>query len=67
MKNLSFLSDPSTGPGTSTALPSACPQCKSPAIVTTAKKPSQESYWRCESCGEVWNNTRRHTPRHSRF
>lgn len=41
----------------------ACPVCGSSSIVTTAKKPDADSYWRCESCGEVWNVARRHSDR----
>jgi predicted Zn finger-like uncharacterized protein len=66
VKNQSFLSERSATPKSAT-LPASCPLCKSQDIVTTAKKPSDESYWRCTSCGEVWNNTRRHNPRHSSF
>ncbi|MGE5833849.1 MAG: MJ0042-type zinc finger domain-containing protein [Acidobacteriota bacterium] len=35
--------------------PVSCPICRSAAIVTTAKVPNQYSYWRCTSCGEIWN------------
>ena len=45
-----------------TQAPVACPACTSPAITTTSKNPSAESYWRCRRCGEIWNAGRRHTP-----
>jgi predicted Zn finger-like uncharacterized protein len=46
-----------------TSVPTACPSCKSSSIVTTAKNPDVDSYWRCTSCGDVWNNSRNHAPR----
>ncbi len=39
--------------------PTLCPACGSPAIATAAKKPDEESYWRCRTCGDVWNPLRR--------
>ena len=41
--------------------PAACPSCQSSLIVTTAKSPDAESYWRCTKCGEVWNASRMQT------
>ena len=35
--------------------PASCPTCKSTSIVTTAKIPDADSYWRCTDCGDVWN------------
>jgi predicted Zn finger-like uncharacterized protein len=46
--------------------PTTCPACQSSAIVTTEKKPDASSYWRCESCGEVWNDARLDATRHAR-
>jgi predicted Zn finger-like uncharacterized protein len=46
------------------AAPASCPACKSSSIVTTAKIPDADSYWRCTSCGEVWNDSRRQTQRY---
>jgi predicted Zn finger-like uncharacterized protein len=43
-------------------VPASCPTCRSSSIVTTAKSPDAESYWRCTNCGEVWNDSRRQTP-----
>jgi len=45
-------------------VPAACPACRSSSIVTAAKIPDADSYWRCTSCGEVWNDSRRQTPRY---
>jgi predicted Zn finger-like uncharacterized protein len=39
-------------------LPTSCPACQSSSIVTTAKNPDADSYWRCKDCGEVWNASR---------
>lgn len=39
-------------------LPTCCPACQSTAIATAAKKPDNSSYWRCTSCGELWNASR---------
>lgn len=41
------------------AAPTQCPSCGGQSLVTTAKVPSAESYWRCDGCGEVWNDSRR--------
>ena len=43
--------------------PVTCPACRSTSIVTTAKIPDADSYWRCTSCGEVWNASRSQTNR----
>ena len=63
MKDFSSRSHPevaSASPVPKTA-PESCPSCKSSTIVTTAKIPDADSYWRCTSCGEVWNDSRRQT------
>jgi transposase-like protein len=39
--------------------PTQCPACQSRKITTTARNPNEHSYWRCDSCGEVWNVARR--------
>lgn len=39
--------------------PSTCPACGSGAIATAAKSADVNAYWRCETCGEVWNVARR--------
>jgi predicted Zn finger-like uncharacterized protein len=49
--------------------PVLCPACRSSEIVTTAKSPDADSYWRCTACGEVWNDSRRESDgrgRHAR-
>jgi predicted Zn finger-like uncharacterized protein len=38
--------------------PATCPACHSSSIVTKAKSPDADSYWRCTNCGEVWNVSR---------
>jgi predicted Zn finger-like uncharacterized protein len=40
------------------AVPTSCPICQSTAIVTSAKSPDADAYWRCTKCGEVWNAAR---------
>ena len=40
-------------PGGATT-PARCPACRSEDIVTTSKV-TVEAYWRCCTCGEVWN------------
>ncbi len=39
------------------AAPSACPFCQSPAVTAPAKHDSS-TYWRCGTCGEMWNAAR---------
>ena len=55
----------STAPSsnTDTIAPDRCPTCKSASIVTTEKSPDSNSYWRCTSCGDVWNDWRLHSRR----
>ena len=44
--------------------PRACPTCGSSDMVTTTNKTiTIESYWRCLSCGEMWNPSRSREPR----
>ena len=43
-------------------VPASCPTCGSSSIVTTAKIPDRDSYWRCKDCGEVWNDSRSQRP-----
>lgn len=49
----------SVDPVYSTSAPPACPACRASSVTTTSKAVSAETYWRCESCGEVWNVGRR--------
>ena len=58
-----FLDSRADQPDPSSALPKSCPKCQSTSIATTAKRPVAESYWRCEGCGEIWNNSRRQEAR----
>lgn len=46
--------------------PGSCPACSSSSIVTTAKIPDADSYWRCTKCGEVWNDGRRQKSQYTR-
>lgn len=46
-------------PGDPIRAPSQCPACGSRRLQTTSKIVTVASYWRCESCGEVWNAGRR--------
>jgi transposase-like protein len=39
--------------------PTHCPTCRSQDLKTTSKTVTDESYWRCGACGEVWNVRRR--------
>jgi len=39
-------------------VPVICPACQSSSIVTKAKRANADSYWRCTSCGEIWNASR---------
>jgi transposase-like protein len=41
--------------------PSRCPHCGGRQLTTTSKNVDRSSYWRCLSCGEVWNMSR-HEP-----
>jgi len=38
--------------------PEACPFCQSTAVGTLAKVITASTYWRCQSCGEMWNPER---------
>lgn len=55
-----YPSTPQGRPGDAAAIvPRACPACAATTIVTTAKVPRTDSYWRCLSCGEIWTPARR--------
>jgi hypothetical protein len=49
------MNEPSV-PNTDT--PAACPFCQSAAISTTSKAVSMSTYWRCATCGQIWNASR---------
>jgi hypothetical protein len=38
--------------------PTACPVCNSKLLTTASKTVTAASYWRCLTCGEVWNAER---------
>ncbi len=44
--------------GESVQRPEACPFCESKAVGTLAKVITASTYWRCQSCGEMWNPQR---------
>lgn len=35
-----------------------CPFCKSDKVATTIKAVTDATYWRCLTCGQVWNPAR---------
>jgi uncharacterized Zn finger protein len=35
-----------------------CPFCRSTSVATTHKTLTASTYWRCLTCGEVWNPSR---------
>ena len=43
--------------------PTKCPQCGGRDLTTTSKVIDARTYWRCQTCGEVWNADRRHESR----
>ena len=47
--------------------PVTCPACQSSAILTKAKSPDADSYWRCTTCGEIWNASRTVPERHAAY
>jgi predicted Zn finger-like uncharacterized protein len=49
---------PSIESADAAASPATCPFCRSSSIVTKAKNPDADSYWRCTTCGEIWNGGR---------
>jgi transposase-like protein len=38
--------------------PKFCPFCRSTKIVAAGKSVTEFTYWRCESCSEMWNPAR---------
>jgi len=44
-------------PGTAPS-PASCPFCRSPSVSTTSKIISAATYWRCATCGQIWNPAR---------
>ena len=45
----------------------SCPACSGRDVTTTSKVTDPAPYWRCLSCGEVWNSARRVAAQSSRF
>jgi hypothetical protein len=41
--------------------PNECPDSGSKSIGTLAKIITVDTYWRCQACGAVWNETRSRT------
>ncbi len=41
--------------------PAKCPHCGGRDLTTTSKIIDANTYWRCLTCGEVWNLDRRDT------
>ncbi len=37
------------------AEPEICPFCRSAKILTAGKQVDASSYWRCQTCGQMWN------------
>jgi transposase-like protein len=37
------------------APPKACPFCRSADVTTTSKAVNAFTYWRCTTCGQIWN------------
>ena len=44
--------------GPPVAPPNACPVCGSTRLTTTSRTITAATYWRCTSCGEIWNASR---------
>jgi len=41
-----------------------CPFCRSEQVTTTSKAAvTQDVYWRCHTCGQIWNPARLTLPR----
>lgn len=45
-------------PKTASTQPSICPFCRSQLIGTTSKEITEFTYWRCGTCGQIWNQSR---------
>ena len=39
-------------------VPKTCPFCNSVDVKTTSKEVNAATYWRCASCGQIWNASR---------
>jgi transposase-like protein len=49
VKNLGVNAEPAP------AVPTACPFCRSALVATANEKVDATAYWRCKSCGQIWN------------
>jgi transposase-like protein len=38
--------------------PQTCPFCRSQHVATTSKSVNADAYWRCHTCGQIWNPSR---------
>ena len=47
--------------------PASCPFCQSFKVKTATEKVDASTYWRCETCGEMWNVGRLPAANHRRF
>ena len=54
MPRLPLMYIPSESPS-APLVPDACPFCKSQDVKTTSKEVNASTYWRCGTCGQVWN------------
>lgn len=45
-------------PQPAVAAPGACPFCRSSKIMTAGAKVDASTYWRCQTCGQMWNEAR---------
>jgi transposase-like protein len=39
-------------------VPSNCPFCESATVTAASEKLTSSTYWRCETCGQLWNPER---------
>lgn len=44
-----------TQPTETLVAPKTCPFCKSVDVTTTSKAVTVSTYWRCTTCGQIWN------------
>jgi ribosomal protein L37AE/L43A len=40
------------------APPDTCPFCRSRKLTTASRTVTAATYWRCTTCGEIWNASR---------
>ena len=38
--------------------PAVCPFCRSQNLSTNSKNITDATYWRCTTCGQIWNQLR---------